>query len=1013
MSFTELFVDRPVLASVISMLILLVGLRSIGLLELREFPNASRALITVTTAYPGADADLIQGFITNPLQRAISEAQGIDYLVSHSRQGVSIIEANMELNYDYHAAVSEIQAKVASQRNVIPPEALDPTIDVRTSSMMALMYLAFASEQMNPSQITDYLMRSVVPRLQAIPGVAKASISGNQKFAMRIWLDPQRMVALGITAMDIRGALVRNNFLAGVGKTKDDLVTIELTANTDVSEVDAFSDLVIRTDGTSQIRLRDVADVALDAANFDQMSWYNGQEAVMLAVEAAPGANPITVSKEVRTLMDEIEQQLPASLDLHKVHDASADIEKSIAEVLSTLAEAVVIVLLIILVSLGSWHAAIVPAISVPLSLIGATFIMLAFGFSINLLTLLAMLLAIGLVVDDAIVVVECVHRHIAEGKTPHAAAREAARELGLPILSMTTTLLAVYAPIAFVGGLVGIVFTEFAFSLAGAVLISGIVALTLSPMLSSKVLTTREEPERFEELVERFFNRLAARYHRLLTSWLDHRQVIYIFAGAIIASIYFMFATSTNELAPTEDRELLNIQMRAPETATLDYASVHARELVKIYESFPDYLRSFLLIGGGGTPATTFGGIRFTPIAERDRSQQELQAIMQQKVNQIPGVQIAVFTFPSLPGAARGPSLQFVITSDQDFQQLDKLAGDMIEEARASGQFVFLSKSMDMTTPRTKIVIDRERAGDLGISMEDIGGTLAIMLGGNQISRFSLQGRSYEVIPQVPREFRANHEVLSDYYVRGKSGDMIPLSSLVSFEFTTEPSQRVQFQQLNAVTINAVAAPGISIGKAIEFLETKAAELFPRGFAYDYMGEARQFKQQGNALILTFFLSIAVIYLVLAAQFESWRDPLIILMSVPMSIAGALIFITLGFASINLYTQVGLITLIGLIAKNGILIVDFANRTQLKEKCSKRKAVEQAATVRLRPILMTTMAMLVAMVPLLIATGPGAESRFQIGLVIATGLGIGTLFTLFVVPAFYVLLARDRQKET
>jgi multidrug efflux pump len=968
--------------------------------------------VMVTTAYPGADADLVQGFITTPLQRAISEAEGIDYLISNSRQGVSIIEASMALNYDPNAAIAEIQAKVASQRNVLPREAMDPVIDLRAGQSFALMYLAFVSEQMNPSQITDYLMRGVIPRLQAVAGVAKASINGNQNFAMRVWLDPQRMVALGVTAGDVRTALMRNNYLAGVGQTKDDLVAIELTATTEISDVTAFRDLIVRSDPDSLVRLGDVADVALDQANYEMTSWFNGTPAIMVAIEAAPGANPLTVSEEVRALVDEISRQLPDTLTLHKVHDGSQYIEDSINEVLRTLAEAVIIVLLIVLVSLGSWHAALVPALSVPLSLVGASALMLAMGFSINLLTLLAMLLAIGLVVDDAIVVVENVHRHIALGKTPFQAALDGARELALPIISMTTTLLAVYAPIAFVGGLVGIVFTEFAFSLAGAVLISGIVALTFSPMLASKVLTTAEQPERFEQAVEHFFSRLAERYRRRLAGALDYQPVTFAFAAAIVVSIYFMFVTSTSELTPTEDREVLNVQMRGPDTATLEYATTYARELVTIYESFPEYLRSFLLIGGGGSPATTFGGVRFLPVAERERTQNEIHAVLQQKVSAIPGVQVAVFAFPSLPGAAQGAPLQFVITSDQDYAQLDALAAEMIGAAYGSGKFAFLNKSLEMSMPRTRIVIDRDRAGDLGIGMDDIGTTLATFLGGNYVNRFSLAGRSYEVIPQVPRRFRPSHDDLNDYYVRSASGDLVPLAGLVSFEHSIEPSQRAQFQQLNSVTINGVMAPGVSIGEAIEFMEATAAELFPREFSYDYIGESRQFKQQGSALILTFFLSIAVIYLVLAAQFESWRDPLIILIAVPMSIAGALIFVTLGFATINLYTQVGLITLIGLIAKNGILIVDFANRLQIEQGMTKRAAVEQAAAIRLRPILMTTAAMLMAMVPLLIASGPGAESRFQIGLVIATGLGIGTLFTLFVVPAFYLLLARDREAE-
>ncbi len=830
---------------------------------------------------------------------------------------------------------------------------------------------------------------------------------------MRLWLDPQKMTALNVTAVDVRNALLRNNVQAGIGQTKDDLTSIDLTASTDIASVEAFRSLVIRSDERSLVRMQDVAEVSLGAKNFDQTSWFNGTPAIMVAIEAAPGANPIDVSHEVRATVEEITTQLPQALVLHKVHDGSQYIEDSIAEVVRTLAEALIIVLLIILLSLGSWHAAIVPALSVPLALIGAATLMLLMGFSLNLLTLLAMLLAIGLVVDDAIVVVENVHRHILMGKTAFQAAVDGAQELGLPIISMTTTLLAVYAPIAFVGGLAGILFSEFAFSLAAAVLISGVVALTFSPMLSAKVLSGSAVAGRFETMVEHLFERMAKGYKGLLQSSLRFPSIIVVFSLAIVVSIYFMFVTSTNELSPTEDREVLNVQMKAPETATLEYAAAHAREIVKIYESFPEYLRSFLLVGGGGSPATTFGGVRFLPIAERSRTQNEIHAELQQRVRKIAGVQTAIFSFPSLPGAAQGAPLQFVITSDQSYEQLDDLAGQMIQAAYQSGKFAFVNKSMEIALPQTGVIIDRDRAGDLGVDMSDIAVTLATMLGGNYVNRFSLQGRSYEVIPKVERVFRADHAMLDDYYVRGASGELIALGGLVTFEHSVEPTARTQFQQLNSVTISGVMAPGIVLGEAIEFMEAKAQELFPREFSYDFLGESRQFKQQGNALTLTFFLSLVVIYLVLAAQFESWRDPLIILISVPLSIAGAMIFVTLGFATINLYTQVGLITLIGLIAKNGILIVDFANRLQVEEGQSTHDAVLNAAAIRLRPILMTTVAMLVAMVPLLIATGPGAVSRFQIGLVIATGLGIGTLFTLFVVPGFYVLMAKTHERQT
>ena len=665
--------------------------------------------------------------------------------------------------------------------------------------------------------------------------------------------------------------------------------------------------------------------------------------------------------------------------------------------------------LIVIFLSLGSMRAAIVPGVAVPLSLIGAAFLMLLLGYSINLLTLLAMVLAIGLVVDDAIVVVENVHRHIEMGKSRFQAAIDGARELGLPIIAMTTTLVAVYAPIGFMGGLVGTLFTEFAFSLAGAVLISGVVALTLSPMLSSKVLRPAGEQGRFEHWVERFFDGLSNAYLRRLKGALDYLPATLLFAVVILASIWFMFVTTKAELAPTEDQSILFFQATAPQTATLEYNEVYTREIVEAFESVPEYNESFLLLGFGGDINTVFGGFKMPPPSQRTRSQDEVLPEVQGLMSQIAGFQLAVFPRPSLPGS-RGLPFQFVVQTDADFRSLDAVADQLVGRAMASGQFQFLRKSIEFSRPKAILVIDRDRAADLGISMADIGRNLATLLGGNDVNRFSLDGRSYKVIPQAERLYRLNPDLLGDLYLRSADGAQIPLSALVHIERTVEPSKRTQFQQLNSVTLEGLMAPGVSEGDAMAAMEAIAAEVLPRGYSFDYTGGTRQFAQQGSALVVTFFMSLLVIYLVLAAQFESWRDPLIILVSVPMSIAGALAFLTLGLATINIYTQVGLITLIGLIAKNGILIVEFANQLQQDKGLSKRAAIERASTIRLRPILMTTVAMLVAMIPLLTASGPGAVSRFHIGLVIATGLGIGTLFTLFVVPAVYMLLARQHQ---
>jgi multidrug efflux pump len=1007
MRFTDLYIQRPVLASVVSLLILVVGLRSIGSLEVRQYPETQDTVITVTTNYPGASSELVKGFITTPLQQAIAEAQGIDYLSSTSRQGQSVIEAHMRLNYPPNDAVAEIQAKVASRRNVLPAEAEDPVITSQTGDRTALMYLAFYSEEMRSAQINDYLLRVVQPKLQALPGVAKAELLGNKTFAMRVWLDPRRMASLGVTGQDVAAVLRANNYLSGIGQARGEFTVIDLSATTDVAEVEDFRNLVVRNSGVSLVRLRDIARVELGSEDYDSATWYKGKPAIFVGVSQAPGANPLTVARHVHAAMDEIRSQLPSGLGAHIPYDASAFIEDSIDEVFATLVEAVGIVLFVIFLSLGSARAAVVPAVAVPLSLIGAAFLMLVAGYSINLLTLLAMVLAIGLVVDDAIIVVENVHRHIEMGKSRFDAAIDGARELALPIIAMTTTLVAVYAPIGFMGGLVGTLFTEFAFSLAGAVLISGVVALTLSPMLSSKVLRPAGKAGRFEHWVEGFFNWLSGFYLRRLRGALDYLPATLLFGAVVLGSIGFMFASTQSELAPTEDQSILFFQAVAPQTATLEYNEVYTREIIAAFEQVPEYHESFLLLGFGGDGNVVFGGFKMEPPSQRARSQMAVLPEVQGLLSQIAGFQLAVFPRPSLPGSS-GLPFQFVVQSDSDFGRIDEVADRLIGRAMASGQFMFLQKSIEFSRPKAILAIDRDRAADLGISMAEIGRNLATLLGGNDVNRFSLDGRSYKVIPQAEQRFRLDPEMLGDLYLRSSGGDQVPLSSLVRIHYAVEPSKRTQFQQLNSVTLQGLMAPGVSEGDAMATMEQIAAEEFPLGFSFDYTGASRQFAQQGSALVLTFFMSLLVIYLVLAAQFESWRDPLIILVSVPMSIAGALAFLTLGFATVNIYTQVGLITLIGLIAKNGILIVEFANQLQVNEGLSRRAAVERASTIRLRPILMTTVAMLVAMLPLLTASGPGAVSRFHIGLVITTGLGIGTLFTLFVVPAVYLLLARE-----
>ena len=1008
MNFTTIFVKRPVLASVVSLLIFVLGLRSINSLEIREYPETKDTVISVSTAYPGASSELIKGFITTPLQQAIAQAEGIDYIFATSTQGSSTIEAHMRLNYDANDAIADIQAKVASQRSVLPQEALDPVITSKTGSTTSLIYLSFFSDTMKDTQITDYLLRVVQPQLQSIEGVGQAKLLGNTVYAMRIWLKPKKMAALGITANDISQVLRQNNYLSSVGKTKGSMISIDLGATTDVAKEEDFLTLVVGKHNNTLIRLSDVADVELGAEGYDSENLYSGKPAVFIAIDQSPGSNPLKVAQRVHTAMEGIKSSLPEAINVFMPYDASKFIDDSINEVGMTLLEAISIVIVVIFLSLGSMRAAFIPAITVPLSLVGASFIMLMFGFSLNLLTLLAMILAIGLVVDDAIVMVENIHRHIDMGKPRIQAAIDGAKELSLPVIAMTTTLIAVYFPIGFMDGLVGTLFTEFAFSLAAAVFISGIVALTLAPMLSARILKSSAEAGRFEKYAELFFEKLAAGYKKTIHPLLSAPSIPITFALIVLLSLYPMYLLSKKELAPIEDRNVLIAIGTAPQTATLDFIKQQAKKLIDIFESIPEYDHSFVLLGLGGDSNTLLGGFKMDHQSTRDRTQMEIQPELQQKVAAITGIRTAVVQRSGLPGAGGGLPVQFVVISDVSYEQISDTAGELIGKAMQSGKFIFLQKSIEFDRPKSNLVINKDRAADLGISMEEIGRNLSGYFSEGYVNRFSMQGRSYKVIPQVSDISRSDIEKLNDIYLRTSSGKQVPLSSIVSVSNEVEPSKRTQFQQLNSLTIEGLLRPGVTMAEGLDFLEQEAQQSFPKGFKWDYTGSSRQYKQQGSALVLTFFMSLLVIYLVLAAQFESWRDPLIILISVPLSLASAMAFIMLGAATMNIYTQVGLITLIGLVAKNGILIVEFANQLQITEKLSIRDAVEKAATVRLRPILMTTVSMMVAMIPLLLASGPGAVSRFDIGLVIASGLGIGTLFTLYVVPAFYLVLARE-----
>lgn len=1009
MSFTDIFIRRPVLATVVSLLILLVGLASAFNLQVRQYPRITNTTITITTTYPGANADLIKGFITTPLQQAVASTEGIDTLTSSSMQNVSLITLKLRLDADPDRAVADVLSKIQQVKSVLPAESQDPVMVKQTGETTALMYMSFNSAQLTGSQITDYLTRVVQPRLQTINGVANAQILGGQTFAMRIWLNPDKMAALGVTPVDVRNALARNNFTTAAGQVKGDFIQTSINAQTSLDNPAAFGKLVVLTRGDALVRLDDISTIELGPESADSSSVFDGLKAVFIGVFATPTSNPLTVINDVRNAFPDIQKQLPASLEAAIAYDATKFINASISEVQKTLLEAAGIVIVVIFLFLGNLRATLIPIVTIPLSLIGVMFALLALGYSINLLTLLALVLAIGLVVDDAIVVVENIHRHIEEGMQPFEAALVGAREIAVPVISMTITLAAVYAPIGFVSGLTGALFREFAFTLAGAVVVSGVIALTLSPMMASKLLKHEQSGGRFVRFLDRTFDSLRRRYERRLHRTLNFRPVTLVILFGVVIATGIMYVTTQKELAPEEDQGILFNIVKSPQSANLDYLEAATLQMHKVFETVPEKEHVFIINGMGNNVHQAIAGILFKPWEERKRSQKEILQDLQPKVAGIAGAQVISFALPSLPGSTGGPPVQFVITTTADYPQLAQILSEIQQEAQKSGLFIFTDSDLKFETPQIELKIDHDKANRLGITMQDIGSSLATLLGGNYVNRFNLYGRSYQVIPQVPRDFRLTQDWLKRYQVRTGSGTLVPLSSIVTVQQSVQPNALTSFQQLNSAMLQGVPFPGRTVGEIIDFLKAKAAEKLPEGFSYDFQGESRQYVQEGSTLVVTFVFALIIIYLVLAAQYESFRDPLIILVALPTAMFGALIPLNLGLATINIYTQVGLVTLIGLISKHGILMVDYANQIQETEGLKPREAIEKAAAIRLRPILMTTAAMVVGMVPLLRASGAGASSRYSIGLVIAAGMLIGTLFTLFVTPAVYTYIARDR----
>jgi multidrug efflux pump len=1005
MKFTDLFVKRPVLAIVVNLVILIAGLQSIRALSVRQYPRSDIAVVRVSTVYVGANADLVRGFITTPLERVIASADGIDYMESSSAQALSTITVHLKLNYDTNAALTQVQAKVAQVRNQLPPEAEAPVIEMETAdNQFAAMYIGFSSSDLDQNQITDYLTRVVQPKLSAVSGVQRADILGDRTFAMRIWLKPDRMAARGISPSALQDALTRNNYLSALGKTKGSMVSVNLVANTDLRTPEEFRQLVVKEENGVVVRLGEIADVVLGAENYDQDVRFNGQTATFMGIWVLPTANSLDVIKQVRDEIPGIQAQLPAGMKVGIPYDSTEYIQDAIDEVLTTLTETLLIVIVVIFLFLGSVRALIVPVVAIPISLVGAAFLMLAAGFTINLLTLLAIVLSVGLVVDDAIVMVENVERHLQLGKRPFQAALEAARELVGPIIAMTITLAAVYAPIGIQGGLTGTLFREFAFTLASAVIVSGVVALTLSPMMGSKLLRAGDSERGFAGWINRRFDAVRARYTRMLAGTLRYRPVVLVLWAIVAALIVPFYMFSQQELAPAEDQGVVFGVIQAAANSTVEQTTLFTQQIHDVYRSFPEAASIFQIT----FPTGGFGGMVTKPWSERRKTAQQLLMESMGPLSKIPGVRVIPLTPPALPGGGDFP-VDLVIAAAAEPEQLRDLAGQLVQKAFASGMFIFADADLKFDQPQTEVVFDRDKLRSQGVDLSQAGRDLSVLVGGNYVNRFSIQGRSYKVIPQVKRAARLTPDQLSDMYVTGGSENrLVPLSTFATLKTTTEPRELKKFQQLNAVRIQGVIPPPVPLDRALSFLEDEARKILPRGFNIDYAGESRQLRTEGSKFLGVFLLSGVLIYLVLAAQFESFRDPFIILAgSVPLALSGALLFSFLGLTTLNIYSQVGLITLVGLVAKNGILIVQFANHLQ-ETGLSKLAAVIEAASTRLRPILMTTAATVVGHTPLILATGPGAGARNSIGIMLVSGMVIGTLFTLFVVPSIYVLVARS-----
>ena len=1006
MSFSDIFIRRPVLSTVLGALILLLGFQGIFNLQIRQYPEVEETAITVTTAYPGASADLIQGFISAPIARAVASTENIDYVTSSSRPSSSTVTVQMKLGSNPDVALTEVLSKVQGVRGLLPEEAKDPVIVKGTGQDFAMMYIAMQNPNMTNEQLTEYIERVIRPRMSTVEGVADVQIFGAAEYSMRVWIDPIKLAARGVTAAEVLAAINNSNFLSAPGKTENEYVVSSVTVRSTLQTPEAFAALPLRSENGDVVRLRDVARVELAAESTDARITFNGKSGTFLAVFPTPAANPLTTAEALQKLVPVIQDTLPVGMTIEVVYDSTEQISASIEEVFKTIGEAVAIVVVVILLFLGSFRSVLMPIMTIPLSLIGVCFVLFLMGYSINLLSLLAMVLAIGLVVDDAIVVVENIHRHMEEDHmSPMQAAFNSMREISSAVVAMTITLAAVFAPLAFTGGLTGALFREFAVTLAASVVISGVVALTITPMMSARLLKAGQH-SRFQRIVDGTFERVERVYERWVSGSLKYRPVTLMVVIALVAVTGFMFMKTSSELAPEEDQGFLMALVTAPRYATSDYTSRYVDQLLSTVQDLPETRAVFSAVAFGGDTNSAFVGFAFKDWAERERSSKQIQEDITGRIGKLAGVEAFVFAPPTLPGSGGGLPISMVIRSIGESSQVYEVAEEIKNKAQASGRFIVVQNSMSYDAPQVTVTIDRDRAASLNIPVADIGRTLTLLVGGGEVAQFDRDSNSYDIIMQVPREYRDNPQKLGEFFVRSSTGEMVPLSSVVSISTNASPAAIEQFNQLNSATISALPLPGVTTGDGLAEIESIARQVLPDTFFIDYSGQSRQEKEQGNTILIAFVLAVIVIYLVLAAQFESFRDPLIIMMSVPLSIFGAMLPLNLGLGTLNIYTQVGLITLIGLITKHGILLVEFANQQREVHGMRRRDAIIASAKVRLRPILMTTAAMALGVVPLIVAQGAGAAARYSMGLVIFTGILVGTMFTLFVVPMFYTFIA-------